>query len=97
MEKIDLLKIKLNLLLKKRNNIVTYNLSGSGWQDSYSSFERFSLERKNRKAEKKYQKYDKEIVGIVKELINNSFTIDEILREFPDISKVLSDNELWPL
>jgi hypothetical protein len=80
------LKAKLDLLIKKRNAIPLYNLSGAAWKDQYSNSEIDRLKEKNEKNQKKKEKIEREIVSVISELSKYSNSIQDIITQYPELS-----------
>lgn len=83
------LKIKLKLLLKKRAGIVEYNLSGSGWQDYYSSSERDNMYTNNDYTQELIAEVEAKIVKTAYELMAAGYTREQLITGFNGLEKYL--------
>ena len=68
--------------LNKMNKVKEYNLSGSGWQDFYTSKERAKLYQKNDKAKYEKDAYKDLIYEMLGLLIQLGFSKQNILANF---------------
>ena len=87
----DLLKAKLALLIRKGKKIKRYNLSGSGWKEYYTEIERDRLYKKAEKTDRKYEENESKIIETIRQLLDCSYSGEDIAREFPDVKYLLSE------
>lgn len=93
MKKTGWLKIKLKLLLRKREGIVEYNLSGSGWQDYYTSSERDAMYSDAEDTRRRIADVEYEICCVARELMEAGYTREQLITGFKGLGKYLPKEE----
>ncbi len=73
---------RIDVLMKKKEKIKTYNLSGSAWQDYYTASERSRLYSCNDAAEEKKQEIDQMISEILQMLKAEGYDTEKIMDKY---------------
>lgn len=73
---------RIDVLMKKKGKIKTYNLSGSAWQDYCTTNERSKLYSYNDAAEAKKQEIDQMISEILQMLKAEGYDTEKIMDKY---------------